>query len=265
MAMYHLSVKAISRRKGQSAVASAAYRSGEKLYSHYDGQIYDYPRKSRIIHKEILIPINAPHVYRTREILWNAVEAAEKRSDSRLAREIELALPNEISLSEQIILIHEFIYKNFISQGMCADIAIHTDHQEKKDSREENPHAHIMLTTRCVDENGFNKKKARDWDKRDNVTFWREQWADIQNAEYERKDLGVRVSHESFIKQGLDREPSKHIGHRATELERRGIQTDRGNENRLIIARNEERDKQKERQNLRNFSHFRDVEKEMGR
>lgn len=133
---------------------------------------------------------------------------------------------------------------------MCADIALHAGHQkDKRDAiyQEEisyNPHAHILLTTRHVNEKGFSGKN-RDWDKRENVELWREKWEKVQNREFERKGLEVRVNHESYAKQGVDREPTNHLGHKTTQLERQGIQTDRGNKNRAVNTRNKENEKQK--------------------
>ncbi|MDL2302561.1 MobA/MobL family protein [Lachnospiraceae bacterium OttesenSCG-928-D06] len=239
IANYHFSVKPVSRGQGRSVVEAAAYRSGEKLRCDYYGQSADYTRKSGICHTEIILPPNAPHDYKDRQTLWNAVEYSERRIDSRLAREVEISLPNELTVDEQIILVRNFVTTYFVKQGMCADIAIHEG--RKKDASRNNPHAHILLTTRHIDEDGFHLKN-RDWDKVSNVGFWRKQWADIQNKEYERRGLDIKVSHESYEKQGIDQEATKYLGPTATALERYGICTKRGNENRSIIARNKERE-----------------------
>jgi ATP-dependent exoDNAse (exonuclease V) alpha subunit len=246
MGMFHVTVKTIGRNQGASAVGAAAYRSGEKLNDEYYGKTHDYTRKHGIAHTEIFLPPNAPSAFGDRETLWNAVEKAEGRRDARLAREVEIALPIELPFTEQIELVREYVMVNFVAQGMCADVAIH-------DKRDGNPHVHILLTTRAVNWEGFSKMKNRDWDKRTNVTQWREHWARVQNREFEKRNLTVRVSHESYIKQGIDREPTKHLGRRVMSLERRGIQTDRGNENRAIEARNREREQRdQERQRKRN-------------
>jgi len=254
MAMYHLSVKYVSRNQGKSAVGAAAYRAGEHLYNERDGVTHDYTNKRGIIYSEIMLPENAPTAFSNRQTLWNAVERAEVRRDARTAREVEIALPNELSHREQIALVREYVQEHFVSQGMCADIAIHSGkHRHSSDPQHndagrdsiitpDNPHAHILLTTRPTDENGFTSKKNPDWNKRENVNIWREGWANAQNKEFERKGLETRVTHESFEKQGLDREPTLHMGAKATALERAGVSTEIGNINRAIRARNLQRE-----------------------
>jgi ATP-dependent exoDNAse (exonuclease V) alpha subunit len=265
MALYYLTVKYVSRQQGRSAVGAAAYRAGEKLHNEYDGLTHDYTRKSGIVHTEIMLPDNAPSEYLDRQTLWNAVEKAEKRKDARTAREVVIALPNELTLDEQTALAREFVRDNFTSKGMCADVAIHSgNHGHRRDETQElpidvnhdtiiyprNPHAHILVTTRHVGREGFGRKN-RDWDKKENLLLWREEWAKAQNREYERKGLEISVSHETLAKQGLDREPTKHLGHEAAAMERRGIHTHIGNENRAIEARNRERETSKERDRRR--------------
>lgn len=237
MAIYHLSIKYVSRRKGQAAVQAAAYRSGEKLRDCYYGLTYDYTKKGGIVYNNILLPPTTPKEYADRETLWNAVEHAEKRKDSRLAREVEFSLPVELSLSEQLRLVERYVTANFVSWGMCADVNIH-------EMGNGNPHAHVLLTTRTVEPEGFGAKN-RKWDKRANVTLWRREWKNAQNREFERKGLDIRVSHESNVARNIDREPTIHIGFRAKEFERSGVETDRGNQNRAIEARNSEREEQK--------------------
>lgn len=252
VAMYHLSIKNLNRKQNQSAVAAAAYRSGERLYNSYDRLAHDFTRKKGIVHTEILLPSNAPKEFYHRETLWNAVESAEKRCDSRTAREVEIALPNELKLGEHIKLVREFIAENFVRLGMCADICIHN----KEDG---NPHAHILLTTRSVEHYGFNKKKNRDWDRRENVSIWRKNWADMQNRELEKRGVVARVNHQSYKMRNIDREPTKHLGHRAAAMDRRGIETDRANDNRAIMARNLEREDQERLRHLeRDQEHIRD-------
>lgn len=243
MAMYHLSIKNLNRKLNQSAVAAAAYRSGERLYNSCDRLIHDFTRKKGIVHTEILLPQNIPHEFYDREALWNAVERAEKRCDSRTAREVEMALPNELTLHEHIKLVREFIAENFVRLGMCADICIH-------DKQDGNPHAHILLTTRLVENGEFNKKKNRNWDKRENVSIWRKNWADMQNREFMKKELSTRVSHESYKMRNIDREPTIHLGHGTAAMDRRGIETDRANINHAIRARNLEREEQERLRHL---------------
>ncbi len=147
MAIYHLEAKVISRGTGRSVVAASAYMSCSKLYNDYDGIEHDYTQKHGLVHQEIMLPTNAPTEWSDREKLWNAVEEAEKTKDSRLAREFVAALPIELSKDEWIDLLRRYISDNFVSEGMCADFAIH-------DTDGHNPHAHIILTVRPLDENG---------------------------------------------------------------------------------------------------------------
>ncbi len=142
MAEYHLSIKHISRSTGRSAVSAAAYRSREKLYDERQGMTFDYTKKKDLAHAEIVLPANAPERWKDRETLWNEVEKSEMRIDSRLAREVEVALPKELNLKQQIVLVKEYVQAQFVDKGMVADICIH--HSDK------NPHAHIMLTLREV-------------------------------------------------------------------------------------------------------------------
>lgn len=146
MSIYHCSIKIISRSSGRSAVASAAYRSGEKLYNDETGLIHDFTNKGGVILNEIILPDNAPTKYKDRETLWNEVQQIEKRADAQLAREVEVALPVEMSRDEQITCVRDYIQENFISEGMIADWALH-------DKGDGNPHAHIILTVRGFDDN----------------------------------------------------------------------------------------------------------------
>lgn len=145
MSIYHCSIKIISRAGGRSAVASAAYRAGEKLYNDETGIIHDFTIKGGVIMNEIILPTNAPARYGEREILWNEVQQIEKRSDAQFAREIEVALPTEMNREQQISCIRDYINDNFVNKGMIADWALH-------DKGDGNPHAHIMLTLRGIDE-----------------------------------------------------------------------------------------------------------------
>ena len=145
MAIYHLSIKIISRGKGRSAVAAAAYRAGEQIHNEYDGITHDYTRKGGVVHTEILLPEHAPGEYKDRAVLWNAVEKIERAKNSQLAREIEIALPVELNYMQNLNLIREYVRKNFVEQGMCADFSIHG-------METENPHVHILLTMRPLNE-----------------------------------------------------------------------------------------------------------------
>ena len=266
MAIFHLNISPISRGKGRSIAASAAYRSGEKLYDTYYGKLHDYSHRKDVLHREILLPQRAPPKFYDRQTFVNAIDDSEKRSDSRTAREIKAALPNELTLQEQIELTKEYVLSNFVSLGMGVDIAIHagiydnnrkTVEFEAVHARQNNPHAHIILTTHMIDENGFCKTKNRDWDIRSNATLWRESWANIQNREFERKGLEARVSHKSYAEQGVNRIPTKHIGPTVMAIEQRGVRTDRGDMYREVIARNIEMEWMREHERSRAFERTR--------
>ena len=229
IAIYHFNVKIVSRGKGASAVAKAAYISGEKIKNEYDGVIHDYRRKREIVHKEILLPYNAPSKFKNRSVLWNAVECAETRKNSQTARHIDAALPVEISREEQIDLVRHFCQQCFISKGMCADFAIH-------DKGDGNPHVHILLTTRKVNENGFTKKE-RSWNDRALLVEWRKLWADWCNHKlyFVSKE---RIDHRSYAAQGIDKIPQRHLGAVACAIEKKGYRTDKGSYNRRVILEN---------------------------
>ncbi len=147
MAIFHCPIKIIQRSKGKSAVAAAAYRSGTKLTNEWDGLTHDYTRKGGIIHSEVMLPAHAPPEFSDRSILWNSVEQIETSKNSQLAREVEAALPVELTREQQLALVCEYVKDNFVSAGMCADFAIH-------DKGTGNPHVHILLTIRPLDDNG---------------------------------------------------------------------------------------------------------------
>lgn len=258
LVIYYFDGNIIGRSSGRSAVGAAAYRAGEKLRSHAAGSaayragdelredggiVHDYTRKGGVKHSEIMLPQNAPPEYKDRETLWNAVEKREKRKDAQLAREFVVGLQREFELQEQIEVLREYIKENFVDKGMCADFAIHN----KGDT---NPHAHIMLTTRTVTPNGFGLKDT-DWNDKALFLEWRKNWADVNNRMFERKGLVERIDHRSYKEQGIDREPMIHLGHEAAALERKGIKTERGNHNREVMRRNEERAKLKETEQLK--------------
>ncbi|AEJ24993.1 MobA/MobL family protein [Streptococcus equi subsp. zooepidemicus] len=258
MAIYHLSIKIISRGKGKSAVAASAYRSGEKIKNEYDGIVHDFTRKGGIAYTEILLPQNAPEEFSNRSVLWNSVEKIEKSKNSQLAREIEIALPKELNREKQIELVRKYVKENFVKVGMCADIALH-------DKNDGNPHAHILLTMRplnedktwgakskkeyILDENGekiklkngnYKTKKIDtvDWNEQDKAEEWRKSWADITNKYLEENSIQEKVDHRSYQRQGIEQIPTIHLGVSATQMERKGIATDRGNINREIKHQN---------------------------
>jgi hypothetical protein len=238
MAIYHLSMQIISRSKGQSAVAAAAYRSGEKLHDERTDEHKFYARNVQP-ENMILTPSNAPEWMKDRNRLWNEVEKVEKRKDSQLARELNIALPIELNHDQQKELIQSFAQNEFVQKGMVADIAIHRDDAN-------NPHAHIMLTMRNIDENGFGKKN-RDWNAdfanaKENTRGYvknsegclsiREQWANYVNQALEQAKSKERITHLSHKKRGLEVLPTIHLGHVAHDMEKKGKQSDRGQINR---------------------------------
>src|SRR6478752_111129 len=238
MAIYHLSMQIISRSKGQSAVAAAAYRSGEKLHDERTDEQKFYARHVQP-ETMILTPSNAPEWMKDRNRLWNEVEKVEKRKDSQLARELNIALPIELSHDQQKELIQSFAQNEFVQKGMVADIAIHRDDAN-------NPHAHIMLTMRNLDQDGFGKKN-RDWNadfanaKENNRGYVknsesclsiREQWANYANQALEQAQSNERITHLSHENRGLEVLPTIHLGHVAHDMEKKGKQSERGQVNR---------------------------------
>lgn len=263
MAIYHCNCKIISRGQGRSAVGAAAYRSAEKITNEYDGLTHDYTNKGGVVHAEIMLPENAPQEWQDRATLWNEVERIEKGSRAQLAREYEVALPRELSREEQIQLVRDFVRDNFVSKGMCADFAIH-------DKEDGNPHAHILLTTRPIEQGGTWGKKAEntyvldkdgnrilqkidkqnrkiykriktpttDWDSKEFLQRSRESWAAAINRELERKNLPQRVDHRSLADQQKEQIPTEHIGVAAKSMEKRGEVSDRGERHREIQRAN---------------------------
>jgi len=237
-----MSIKIFSRGKGASAVQKAAYRSGEVIKSEYDGETHDYTRKSGIIHKDILLPENAPVEYKNRSVLWNAVEKSERFVNAQLAREIEISLPVELSREQNIALARKFVEETFVKDGMCADICIH-------DNGIGNPHAHIMLTMRPIEKDGLWGQKSHtvdgrkipsvDWNEREKAEYWRKQWAKYQNDALEEQGYSARVDHRSFQRQGKEQIPTIHLGS-AAHMENKGIRTEQGDRNREIEQWNRE-------------------------
>lgn len=229
MAIYHFSASLISRGKGQSAIAAAAYRSGDRLDDERYGETKFYKRDVRP-ETMILAPNNAPDWVHNRQKLWNAVEKNETRKNSQLAREFNVALPKELTADEQRELIKGYVQDEFVSRGMVADVAIHRDHLD-------NPHAHVMLTTREMDENGFTKKN-RDWNSKDTLQEWRSSWSEHANRALEQAGRSERITHESHEERKLETLPTVHLGHVAAEMEQKGIATARGEINRQVTEHN---------------------------
>lgn len=231
MAIFHCSVKVGSRSAGKSAVASSCYREGKKIVDERTGEIHDYSRKNDVIESLTLIPSNAPDKFKDSSVLWNTVEHSEKRKDAQLFREVEVALPRELSHAKNKALTLEYVNENFVSKGMCATVSFH-------ESKSENPHAHIMLTTRSVDQDGFGKKN-RNWNDRALVENWRESWSESVNKQLKNNGIDQSIDHRSFERQGIERLPTVHLGHVAHAMEKSGRQSERGDINRAVIAQNE--------------------------
>lgn len=241
-----------------SAVGASAYRSGEVLKNEYDGITHDFTRKRGIVHTEVLLPPHAPPDFADRSTLWNAVEKIEKSKNSQLAREIEVAIPVELDREKQIQLVREYVQENFVSVGMCADIAFH-------DKKNGNPHAHIMLTMRPLEQSGewgakskkeyildkngqriklkngsFKTRKVdlTDWNDKGKAEVWRQAWADVTNRYLAEQNIPQRIDHRSYERQGIEQIPTVHMGVAATQMERKGIMTEKGEKNRMIREQN---------------------------
>jgi len=221
VAIYHLSVKTISRSAGRSATAAAAYRAGCEIADERTGEIHDYRRKGGVESTELVLPAGAPAWASNRAALWNAAEAAETRKNSTVAREFEIALPDALSPSERARLARDFARELVERHGCAADVCIHAPGREG-DHR--NHHAHILLTTRRLGPDGFTEKTRELDDKATGsklVTAWRERFAQLQNARLAENDIEARVDHRSLAAQGTEREATRHLGPAASGYERR--------------------------------------------
>ena len=237
MAIFHLSVKVISRSSGRSAVAAAAYRGAVRLHDERLDRDHDFTNKDEVVHSEVMLPEGAPQELSDRERLWNAVEAAEKRKDAQLAREVEFAIPRELSQEQGIELAREFVEAEFVAKGMIADLNVHWDIGADGQPK---PHAHVMLTMREVDGDGFGAK-VRDWNKAELVEQWRERWAEHVNERLAELDIDARVDHRSLEAQGIALEPQDKIGPAASRMGVRGLEAERIEEHRAVAQRNGER------------------------
>ena len=253
----------IKRSAGQSVVASAAYRSGEKLHSEYYGEDSDYTRKGGVVCSEILLPPHAPPEYADRETLWNAVEKAERGKKAQLAYSFDIALQNEFSMQENIALARQFLLEQFVSRGMVVDFAVHQP--DREDGGIQNPHFHVLCPIRPIlpdgswgskqrreyllDEHGerirakagnyvFNAVPTTDWGSPDTLEHWRQTWAELCNAKFAEKGLDCRIDHRSYERQGVEQLPTVHEGPTAKAMEQRGIRTDKGDLNRWIRKTN---------------------------
>ena len=236
MAIYHLSVKPISRSAGRSAVAAAAYRAAQKLTNERDGLTHDFTRKGGVEHSEILIPKDSDADWaKDRSTLWNMAEAAEKRKDSRVAREVEIALPQELTAEQRLELVRDFAQGMADRYGVAVDFSIHSP-DAKMDVR--NYHAHIMLTTRKLEANGLGEKS--EWeleDKKlralgrpttyDQLKDIRIDWEQRANRHLALAGHDIRIDHRSHRDCGLEIEPTQHVGVHASQMEKRGKDVER--------------------------------------
>ncbi len=250
MAIFHLSVKTISRSAGRSATAAIAYRTGERVIDERTGLIHDYTRRSGVEHTEIFLPENAPEWASNRNQLWNAAELSETRKNSTVAREFEVAIPAELNKEQRLELVREFAGELVKRHGMAVDVAIH---EPGKEGDDRNHHAHILCSTRRLTPEGF-KDKTRELDdlKSGEVKHWRERWANVSNQHLEKAGSQERIDHRSLeaqraaaIERGdvdqaakLDRVPTIHLGPNVVQMEQRGIRTERGDRGREIGERN---------------------------
>ena len=256
MALFHFHVTQIKRSAGQSAVASAAYRAGEKLHSESYGEDSDYTKKKGIITADILLPSHAPPEYSDRETLWNAVEKAERGKNAQLAYSFDIALQNELSLDENVALTRQFLSEQFVSRGMIVDFAIH-----QPEDGIANPHFHVMCPIRPLKKDGtwdakqhreylfdevgnpnldeaghqkFNAVPTTEWGTPETLDAWRKAWAALCNAKFAETNLDCRIDNRSSENPGVDLIPTVHEGPAVREMEKRGIRTDKGDHNRLI-------------------------------
>ncbi len=197
MAIYHLRATMISRSQGRSATAASAYRVAERIEDRRTGLTFDYAARGGVDHTEILAPDHAPDWVRDRSELWNRVEESETRKNSQVAREVRVALPDELTHAQRVALVRDYAQAQFVDRGMVADIALHAPGRE---GDERNHHAHILLTTREVDADGFTTKN-RDWNKVEVLEGWREAWARDSNAALERAGIEDRVDHRTLVAQ----------------------------------------------------------------
>lgn len=280
MGCYHFHLNQLSRGKGQSAIASAAYRAGAKLECTYYGEVSDYTRKGGVVLAEIHLPKQAPERFKDRETLWNEVEWIEGNKKAQLAHSFDIALMNEFSMEENIELARRFVEEQLVARGMIADLAIH-DPKKAKD-KIPNPHMHIMVPIRPLQEDGtwgqkqkkipvltpdgqpvlnqkgqpvFRAVHTTDWSRKETLEELRRAWAKMCNELYEEKGLTERVDARSYEERGIDKIPMVHEGPNVQAMEARGISTALGSLNRLIRALNDMKERAK---NLLQWSLFRE-------
>jgi hypothetical protein len=222
MASFHLAVKAIGRSAGRSATAAAAYRAGVEITDERTGLVHDYTRKQGVEHSELVLPAAAPEWAGDRERLWNAAELAEVRKNATVAREYEIALPAELSAEARRELALGLAREISERHGVAVDVSIHAPGRE---GDQRNHHAHLLTTTRRLGPEGLGEK-TRELDQKQSgeVERWRERWAEMQNRALELANVPDRVDHRSHQRQGIEQEPTVHMGPSATAMERRAEQ-----------------------------------------
>ncbi len=246
MAIYHFSAKVISRANGSSAVASAAYRSASRLEDERLGRAHDFSNKSGVVHSEVMAPEGSPERWQDREVLWNEVELGEKRKDAQLAREIEFAIPREMSQAQGVELARDFVRQEFVDRGMVADLNVHWDMGADGLAK---PHAHVMLSMREVGGEGTEGagargafgKKVREWNSTEVLSAWRERWAGHVNERLAELGIDAQVDHRTLQAQGIELEPQHKIGPAGARREGRGEDAERSLDHRDIARRNGER------------------------
>jgi Ti-type conjugative transfer relaxase TraA len=245
MAIYHLQAKVIQRSKGRSVIAAAAYRAAEALHDAELGRTQNFLAKTGVIHSEILLPDGAPARWLDRETLWNEVTSVERRHDAVLAREIEIALPRELSQAEAIRLARDFVGEQLVARGMVADLSVHWG---RAGDGEAQPHAHVLLTLRRIvpgpaghPEDGAFGFKERAWNDKALLLTWRTRWAEMANARLAELGHDLRIDHRSNAARGIDLAPSNKIGPAGARRAARGEDAERADEHRAIARRNGER------------------------
>ncbi len=245
-AYFRFEANVIGRSRGKqssrSVVFASAYRAGAKLNFERESIKADYTGRRGILQTGILAPENAPPWVINRQTLWNQIEAIEKRKDAQLARELLISFPDQLTQEHQLETLTEFLVSHVVNRGMVADFAIHAP---SRHGDQRNYHAHVLLTMRSLEPDGFGNK-CREWNSPEMLREWREEWSKTLNRTFEKHRITdgegklFQVDHRSYEDQGLEKEPGVHLGPAATALERRGIRTERGDINREIYGRNDE-------------------------
>jgi ATP-dependent exoDNAse (exonuclease V) alpha subunit len=242
MAIYHLTAKVVSRGKGDSSVAAAAYQSRSRMVDERTGEVHNYSRNAGdVLFEGIYAPKDAPAWSRDRASLWNHVEAFERRKDAQLARSFDIALPHELTVEQNRYAVQDWVRDNFTRKGWIADVAVHAPGAEGDDR---NIHAHVLVVMRKLDGAELAAKKERAAtvaDRKSELEALRESWERIGNRHLERHGFEPTLDRRSFEDRGIEQLPTVHLGKDVSALERDGVTTDRGDLNREIVAENERR------------------------